>query len=84
MGAADVHRQPEVPHPAAGLLASFGNASGPAPAIEPLALSRHGSLFLTRPTLGDYIAAPDQLQTAADALWAVIGSGAVRIDIGAR
>lgn len=67
-----------------GLLASFGNASGPAPAVEPLALSRAGSLFLTRPTLVDYIATVEELETAAAALWGVIGSGAVRIDIGQR
>ena len=67
-----------------GLLAAFGNASGPAPAVDPLQLSRLGSLFLTRPTLFDYIAAADELQTASEALWRVIASGAVRVDIGQR
>ena len=65
-------------------MASFGNASGPVPAIEPLTLSRMGSLFLTRPTLGDYIAEPQELSTAARALWEVVGSGAVRVDIAQR
>ena len=67
-----------------GLLAAYGNASGPAPAVEPLALARHGSLFLTRPTLNDYIRDRGELEAAAEALWEVVGSGAVRVDIGQR
>ncbi|MBE7218444.1 MAG: quinone oxidoreductase [Caulobacteraceae bacterium] len=67
-----------------GLLASFGNASGAVPAVEPLVLSRKGSLFLTRPTLADYIADRQELQAAASALWEVVASGAVRIDVGQR
>jgi NADPH2:quinone reductase len=67
-----------------GLMVSFGNASGPAPAVEPLRLSRGGSLFLTRPTLFDYVATVDELDTAAEALFAVIASGEVRIEIGQR
>ena len=35
-------------------MVTFGNASGPVPAIEPLLLSQKGSLYLTRPRLGDY------------------------------
>ena len=67
-----------------GLLVSFGNASGPAPAIEPLRLSRGGSLFLTRPTLFDYVANTDELDAAAHALFSVIQSGKVNIKIGQR
>ncbi len=37
-----------------GMMVSFGNASGPAPAVEPLLLSQKGSLYLTRPRLFDY------------------------------
>jgi NADPH2:quinone reductase len=65
-----------------GMMVSFGNASGPAPAIEPGRLSRMGSLFLTRPTLFDYVATPAELDESAQALFAVIGSGAVKIEIG--
>jgi NADPH2:quinone reductase len=67
-----------------GMLVSFGNASGPAPAIEPSRLQRGGSLFLTRPTLVDYVASDEDLDASAQALFAVIASGAVRIDIGQR
>jgi NADPH2:quinone reductase len=65
-----------------GMLVSYGNASGPAPAVEPLRLSRGGSLFLTRPTLFDYVVTTEELDESAGALFEVIGSGAVKIGIG--
>jgi NADPH:quinone reductase len=65
-----------------GMFVSYGNASGPAPAVEPGRLSRAGSLFLTRPTLFDYIATPGELALSAGALFAVIESGVVKIEIG--
>jgi NADPH2:quinone reductase len=65
-----------------GMLVSFGNASGPAPAIEPGQLARGGSLFLTRPTLFDYVATNEDLDASAAALFHVIETGAVKIDIG--
>lgn len=65
-----------------GLFVSFGNASGPAPPVEPGRLSRMGSLFLTRPTLFDYVATVEELDESAQALFDVIAKGQVRIDIG--
>ncbi|HZC16975.1 MAG TPA: quinone oxidoreductase [Caulobacteraceae bacterium] len=65
-----------------GLFVSFGNASGPAPAVEPARLMRAGSLFLTRPTMYDYTATPEELADSAAALFAVIESGAVKVVIG--
>ena len=65
-----------------GMLVSFGNASGPAPAMEPARLARGGSLFLTRPTLFDYVASDEDLDASAAALFHVIETGAVKIDIG--
>jgi NADPH:quinone reductase len=65
-----------------GMLVSFGNASGPAPAIEPRRLTLGGSLFLTRPTLFDYVATDSELDASAAALFHVIETGAVKIDIG--
>ncbi|MFZ4604782.1 MAG: quinone oxidoreductase family protein [Caulobacter sp.] len=65
-----------------GMLVSYGNASGPAPAVEPLRLSRGGSLFLTRPTLFDYVVTTEELDASAGALFEVINSGAVKIGIG--
>ncbi|WP_294394077.1 quinone oxidoreductase [uncultured Sphingomonas sp.] len=65
-----------------GLMVSYGNASGPVPAIEPLVLSRAGSLFLTRPTLYDYLTTAEERQAAADRLFAMIASGKVPVEIG--
>jgi NADPH2:quinone reductase len=67
-----------------GLMVSYGNASGPVPPLSPLDLARGGSLFLTRPTLADYIAEPAELQASAARLFAMIESGAVPVNIGAR
>jgi NADPH2:quinone reductase len=65
-----------------GVMCSFGNASGPAPAIEPALLSQKGSLFLTRPRLGDYIAQREDHVRAADELFDVVTKGHVKIDVG--
>ena len=67
-----------------GMMVSFGNASGPAPAIAPLELVRRGSLFLTRPSLFDYIATHEELESAARALFACVRSGKLRVSIGQR
>ncbi len=65
-----------------GMLVSYGNASGPAPAIEPGRLSRMGSLYLTRPTLFDYVATTAELDESAGMLFALVASGRLKIDIG--
>lgn len=65
-----------------GMFVSFGNASGPVPPFAPLRLSQAGSLFFTRPTMFDYTATTEDLDASASALFEVIGSGAVKIDIG--
>jgi NADPH2:quinone reductase len=67
-----------------GIMVSFGNASGPAPAIAPLELARRGSLFLTRPSLFDYIARHEELVAAARALFALVKAGKLRVPIGQR
>jgi NADPH2:quinone reductase len=67
-----------------GLFVSFGNASGPVPAFEPLRLSRAGSLFFTRPTMGDYTATRAELEESAGALFDMIAAGKLRIEIGQR
>jgi NADPH:quinone reductase len=67
-----------------GLFVSYGNASGPVPAFEPLRLSRAGSLYLTRPTMGDYTATPEEFAESASQLFAMIASGKLRVEIGQR
>jgi len=65
-----------------GMVVFYGNASGPVPPIDPLALSRKGSLFLTRPNLVHYVADRASLEArAADVLGeAASGRLKVRID----
>lgn len=65
-----------------GLLASFGNASGPIPDFKPLLLSQKGSLFLTRPTLAHYTATPAELRARSGDLfrWIADHELDVRID----
>ena len=65
-----------------GLIVSYGNASGAVPPVPPLALSRAGSVFLTRPTLYDYTATPDERAAAAGRLFAMLESGKLRVEIG--
>lgn len=67
-----------------GLMVSFGNASGPPPAINPLELSRRGSLFLTRPTLFNYIGRREELDGAARELFAAVRKGVLCVRIGQR
>lgn len=67
-----------------GLVVSFGNASGPPAPVPPLVLSQRGSLFLTRPTLFDYVSTTEELDTAAQALFDGILAGALPVIIGQR
>lgn len=65
-----------------GVMVTYGNASGAVEPFAPLELSKRGSLFVTRPTLFDFIATRADLEAATTELFAVIASGAVRIHIG--
>ncbi|NUP84557.1 MAG: quinone oxidoreductase [Burkholderiaceae bacterium] len=67
-----------------GLLASFGNASGPVPPFAPGMLGPKGSLYLTRATLFTHLATRESTQAMADDLFAVVCSGAVKIRIDQR
>lgn len=62
-----------------GMFVSFGNASGTVPAFEPLLLTQKGSLFFTRPRLGDYNATRPELEASAAALFEQVLSGAVKV-----
>jgi NADPH2:quinone reductase len=67
-----------------GMMVTFGNASGPPPPISPLELTKRGSLFLTRPTLFNYIATRAELEAAARELFAAVRAKKVRIVIGQK
>lgn len=66
-----------------GMLALFGQASGPVPPFDPTILNTKGSLFLTRPSLGHYIATREELAArAADVLgWILDGKLKLRINL---
>ena len=67
-----------------GLMASFGNASGPAPAFAPGMLGAKGSLYVTRQTLFTHIATRESTQVMADDLFDAVTSGKVKIRIDQR
>jgi NADPH2:quinone reductase len=67
-----------------GLMASFGNASGPVAPIAPGILGPKGSLYLTRATLFTHIATREATQAMADDLFAMVGSGKIKIRIDQR
>ena len=67
-----------------GLIASYGNASAPVSNVHLGSLATAGSLFVTRPTLFDYYATAGERQAGTERLWAMIASGAVKVEIGAR
>lgn len=66
-----------------GYLVLFGQSSGMVSPIDPQALSAHGSLFLTRPTLGHYTRDRSELLLRASALFDAVASGALDVRIGA-
>jgi len=64
-----------------GMMVSFGSASGPVGSVDLGLLAAKGSLFLTRPSLATYVAHPPELEQASRALFEVVLSGAVKIDV---
>jgi NADPH2:quinone reductase len=67
-----------------GMMVSFGNASGSPEPIAPGLLAQKGSLFLTRPTLFNYIATRPELEQAAGELFAMMTGGAVKVEVKQR
>lgn len=67
-----------------GLMASFGNASGPVAPFAPGMLGAKGSLYVTRQTLFTHIRTRGATQAMADELFAVVASGQVKIHIAQR
>src|SRR6185503_543627 len=67
-----------------GLLALFGQSSGPVPPFDPQILNRKGSLFLTRPTLNDYVATRAELLERAGELLGWVRDGTLEVRIGAE
>lgn len=64
-----------------GMMVTFGNASGAVPPIQPLILSVQGSIFLTRPKLGDYLLTSDELAWRAGDVLKWVQSGQLKVRI---
>ena len=67
-----------------GMLALFGQSSGPVPPLDPQILNRKGSLFLTRPTLNDYVATREELLQRSSELFGSVKDGTLKVRIGAE
>lgn len=80
VGSATFHKSLNCLRPR-GMMVSFGQSSGPVGNIDPLVLSQKGSLFLTRPSLANYIADPAELQIRAGDLFGWLGSGSLSLNI---
>jgi NADPH2:quinone reductase len=65
-----------------GVMVSFGNSSGPVEPFSPLELSKRGSLYVTRPTLFDFIRERADLEQGCRELFGRIERGDVRVEIG--
>jgi NADPH2:quinone reductase len=66
-----------------GMMALFGGASGQVPPFELQRLSSGGSLFITRPTLGHYIASDEELSWRAEEIFDLVAKGVLTFSIGA-
>ncbi len=64
-----------------GMLVLYGNASGPVPPIDPLALAKGGSIFLTRPTVAHYIRDREEFLGRVDEIFSWIQSGELRLTV---
>lgn len=64
-----------------GYMVSFGQSSGPVPPVDPLKLSSHGSLYLTRARLADYVAERSELLRRASDLFGWIERGELKVRI---
>ncbi len=64
-----------------GLMVSFGQSSGAVGEMDPLLLSQKGSLFLTRPSLANYISSPDELKWRSSDIFKWLAEGRLRLQI---
>jgi NADPH:quinone reductase len=64
-----------------GYLVLFGGSSGPVAPFDPMKLTQSGSLFLTRPSLGHYIATREELEQRAGAVLGMIAGGKLKLRI---
>jgi NADPH2:quinone reductase len=64
-----------------GMMALFGGSSGAVAPFDPIVLTQKGSLFLTRPSLGNYVATPEELQARAGAVFGMVRDGKLKLRV---
>ncbi|HEV2828416.1 MAG TPA: quinone oxidoreductase [Pyrinomonadaceae bacterium] len=64
-----------------GYLVLFGGASGAVPPFDLLELTKHGSLFVTRPSLQHYVATREELEQRSNDVFGMIGAGKLKLRI---
>ena len=64
-----------------GMMVLFGGSSGPVAPFDPIILTQKGSLFLTRPSLGNYIATGEELMSRSNAVFGMIAAGKLKLRI---
>ena len=64
-----------------GMMVLFGGSSGPVPPFDPIVLTQKGSLFLTRPSLGSYIATRAELVARSSAVFGMMAAGELKLRI---
>src|SRR5271169_4455326 len=62
-----------------GMMVLFGGSSGAVPPFDPIQLAQKGSLYLTRPTLGHYIASTEELQARSSAVFKMIAESKLKL-----
>lgn len=67
-----------------GMMVLFGGSSGQVPPFDIQRLNRGGSLFLTRPTMGDYIATREELVWRTSEILGAVADGSLKVDVGGR
>jgi NADPH:quinone reductase len=64
-----------------GMMVLFGGSSGAVPPFDPIVLSQKGSLYLTRPSLGNYIATREELVDRSSAVFGMIAAEKLKLRI---
>ena len=64
-----------------GMMVLYGGSSGAVPAFDPITLTQKGSLFLTRPSLGHYIATREELTARSGAVFGMMAAGKLKLRI---
>jgi NADPH2:quinone reductase len=64
-----------------GFMVLFGGSSGAVPPFDPIQLATKGSLYVTRPTLGAYIATREELMARANDVFGMMTAGKLKLRI---